>query len=66
MENIEKLRSLAPERRRQVIKILLDHARELQMLDEVELLSRWLDGDPDIMSAGESSAVNPFMNVSNQ
>ena len=47
MDNLEKLQSLDPERRRNVIKILLDHARKLQMGPETELLTGWLEEDPE-------------------
>jgi hypothetical protein len=44
---IVQILSLDPERRRHVIKILLDHAKKLQMGPETVLLTKWLEKDPE-------------------
>ncbi len=46
MDILEKLKALNPERRRSVIKILLDQAIQLQLKPEVELLTVWYNEDP--------------------
>jgi hypothetical protein len=46
MEILEKLKSLEPERRRSIIKILLDQAKRLQLKPEVDLLTEWYNEDP--------------------
>lgn len=63
MEYREKLMSLDPERRRHVIKILLDHAKGLQMGPEAEILSRWLEEDPERGPVNEPQA-KPVRNSS--
>ncbi len=47
MDILEKLQALEPERKRQIINILLGHAKKLQMDPETKILTQWLEEDPE-------------------